>query len=132
MRGGYQELTANGLMTLDELGEKLGQLERDRATAERELEAVKGRQERIEQLRHDKDAFLESYSTMAPEALDGLAPEERHEVYKMLRLKAVIHPGARLEVRGALADLHRVCAHETLSRWRRSRTVRRRPGSGAL
>jgi hypothetical protein len=44
-------------MTLDELGEKLGQLEHDRAAAERELEAVRGRQERIDQLRRDKDAL---------------------------------------------------------------------------
>ncbi len=37
----------------------------------------------------------------------------------MLRMKAVIHPDARLEVRGALGDPpHRVCADETLSRQR--------------
>ena len=75
MRGGYQELAAKGLMTLDELGEKLGQLEHDRTTAERELEAVKGRQERIDQLRREKEALLETHAKMAPEALDGFAPE---------------------------------------------------------
>ena len=32
---------------------------------------------------------MESYASMAPEALDRLLPEERHQVYKMLGLTAM-------------------------------------------
>ena len=80
MRGNYQEMAAKGLITLEELGGKLGQLEETRARAERELAALKGRTERIEKLEQHKDTLLASYAGMAPEALDGLTPEERHRI----------------------------------------------------
>ena len=40
MRGGYQELAAKGLMTLEELGEKLAELEATKRMAERELDTL--------------------------------------------------------------------------------------------
>ena len=47
--------------------------------------------------------MLESYSSMAPEALASLTPEERHRVYGMLRLKVTAHSDGRLEADGMLA-----------------------------
>jgi hypothetical protein len=55
MRGGYQELAAKGLMTFEELGEKLAQLEADKATAERELVGLRNLQKTIEGLEKDRD-----------------------------------------------------------------------------
>lgn len=46
---------------------------------------------------------------MVPEELDRLDAAERHQVYKMLRLKVVIRPDASLEVTGVLRDCF---AHE--------------------
>jgi hypothetical protein len=37
-----------------------------------------------------------------PEALDALTAEERHRIYKMLRLEVLAHPDTSLEVSGAL------------------------------
>ena len=37
-----------------------------------------------------------------PESLDALASEERHQLYKMLRLEVVTHPDKSLEVSGAI------------------------------
>ena len=31
--------------------------------------------------------MLKSFASTTPEALDGLAPEERHRIYKMMNLK---------------------------------------------
>ncbi len=79
-------------------------LDETRKTAERELEALRSHQKRIEELERDKeDALLESYAGLAPEILAGLTPEERHQVYKMLRVRAVVHVDGTLEVSGALA-----------------------------
>ena len=102
MRRGYQDLAAKGLMTYEELGEKLEGLKVIRETAERELEALRDRQERIERLERDKDELLNSYAKMAPRALEGLSPEERHRLYRLLRLKVVVSPDRSLEVSGAL------------------------------
>lgn len=103
-RRGYLRLAAKGHMTDEELGEALAELEDARQTAETELRALRGRQEAIEQLERDKDTLLEFYARMVPEELDRLDAAERHQVYKMLRLKVVIHPDASLEVTGVLRD----------------------------
>jgi hypothetical protein len=102
MRAGYQELVAKGLMTFNELGERLQQLEKARETGRKELEALKNRQERLEALERDRDTLLRTYAGLVPEALDALSPEERHRVYKMLRLKVVTKPDRGLEVTGEL------------------------------
>jgi hypothetical protein len=97
MRAGYQELAAKGLMTLDELGQRLEQLDESRNTAYKELEALKSRRERVEALEQDRDALLRSYAGLVPEKLDAVLPEKRHRIYKRLRLKVVTNPDGGLK-----------------------------------
>jgi hypothetical protein len=47
-----------------------------------------------------RDALLDRYTGLLQEALDDLAPEERHDVYRMLKLKVNMHPDRMLEVSG--------------------------------
>jgi uncharacterized coiled-coil protein SlyX len=91
-------------MTDAELDEALAELEETRATVERELAALQNRQETIARLEQDREALLEHYAAIAPEALDSLAPEERHQLYKMLRLEVVVRLDANLEVKGAFEE----------------------------
>jgi site-specific DNA recombinase len=114
-RSGFQDMAAEGLITLDELRTKLAGLEEARATAERELKALRSRQETLEALEQDKEAVLETYAQMAPEALDSLTPEERHQFYRMLRLRVVVHPGGQTQVSGAFNSHRGVCTLETNS-----------------
>jgi hypothetical protein len=102
-RSAYQDQQAEGLITLDELRTKLDALEETRAVAVSELETLRSRRERIEQLEHDADTLLEHYAGMVPEALDGLTSEERHRVYKMLRLRVVVLAAGPTEVTGVFA-----------------------------
>jgi hypothetical protein len=101
MRRGYQEQAAKGYMTFDELGEALEGLEETYKTAERELRSVRHRLERVEQLEQDKDTLHEDYFGIAPEALDLLTPEERHDLYKLVRLEVYIYPNCDLEINWA-------------------------------
>jgi hypothetical protein len=89
-------------MTLDELAARLKALEDTRKTAEQELANLRDRRESIERLERDKDLLLDHYAGMAPEALDSLTPEERHQVYKMLRLKVIAHLSGDVELAGDL------------------------------
>lgn len=98
MRSGYQEMAAKGLITFEELEEKLQDLEETRNTAERELEMLRSHWER------GKDVIVETYASMAPEALANLTPEERHRVYEILKLRVVAQLDGTLEVNGALAE----------------------------
>jgi site-specific DNA recombinase len=114
-RRGYQRLAANGHMTDEELDEALAELEKTRTTAERELEALAGQRERLEQLEREKDALLENYAALAPEALESLEPEERHRIYKMLRLRVIVRLEGGVEVNGAFGAALSVCELEPSS-----------------
>jgi hypothetical protein len=77
-RARYQEMAAEELITLNELREKLAEMQEIRSTAERALEEVQGRASRISELERDRDALLASYEALALEELDDLTPEEHH------------------------------------------------------
>lgn len=100
MRSGYQDLAAKGLLTYEELGEKLAALEESRATARRELEALADRRGRLEELKRDRDAVLEAYANVTVEALEDLSPEERNKLYKILKLRVVLMDDGTPEVSG--------------------------------
>jgi site-specific DNA recombinase len=114
-RSGFQDMAAAGLITIDELRTKLAGLEGARETAERELRALEGRREKLEALERDKDAVLDDYARMTPEALDALTPEERHRLYKILRLRVMAQPDGTAQVSGAFSDEGGLCTLETTS-----------------
>ncbi len=95
-RSRAQDLAVEGLLNHDELRAKLASLEETRETAECELAALGDHQERLTKLERDKEAVLEYYSDVAPETLDSLAPEERRNLYEMLRMKAVVYPNGEV------------------------------------
>jgi hypothetical protein len=103
-RRGYLKLAVRGSMTDAELDQALAELEETRTTAQRELAALQNRQEAIAKLERDKESLLEYYAAIAPEALDLLASEERHQLYKMLRLNVVIRLDTNLEVSGVFGE----------------------------
>ena len=73
-------------------------------TVEHELATVKRRREVLEQLELDKEALLEHYARIAPEALDSLTLEERHRLYKMLSLEVSVYPESSLAVSGVFGE----------------------------
>src|SRR5215207_11246454 len=86
--------------------------------AERKLEALRGRRERIEEMERDRDALLDNYARMASEALNVLAPEERHQVYRILRLQAAMMIDGTLGISGTFGEGDVLCPTTTPS-WTR-------------
>ena len=109
-RGGFLDLTADGLMDRDELRAKLAGLEERRAAVRREMDALAARKERLEELERNKEELLEYYASMAPKSLEELSGEERHRVYQTLRLCVRAHSDGILEVTGALGK--EICKDE--------------------
>jgi site-specific DNA recombinase len=103
-RSRYQDMAAEGHITFDELGTKLRELEGQRSTAEEELDGLELRRARLEDLERDKETLLEEYAGMVPEELDELTGEDRHQIYRMLRLQVFVFPNGDLEVRGVLRE----------------------------
>jgi hypothetical protein len=114
-RSGFQDMAAEGLITFDELRAKLTQLQESYEVARRELEAIDQRRERIKRLEEDAEDVMRSYAGALPEDLRTLDPEERHEVYRLLRLRVTAYPDGTLLASGALGEDQRVCTHETTS-----------------
>ena len=100
---------------MDELRAKLADLDETRAAARRELEVIERRRKQLESLERNKETLLEDYAALAPEALNSLAPEERHHLYKMLKLRVEINLDGSLKVGGMLVDPLTVCNVEGLS-----------------
>jgi hypothetical protein len=103
-RRGYLRFAAKDHMTDEELDEALAELEETRVMAEKELATIRGRKEIVEELERDRDALLESYAKMTPEALDALTPEERRQVYGMLRLKVEVAADGTMVAQGILSE----------------------------
>jgi hypothetical protein len=91
-------------VTDEELVEALVELAETRATAERELAALQGRRKVVEELERDRDALLEAYAEVVSEQLDRLTPEERHLVYKVLRLRVAAYQDGKLEISGVFGN----------------------------
>jgi hypothetical protein len=103
-RARFQDMAAEGHITFEELGAKLRETDEARGMAERELAEIEGRRGRIEQLERDRDAIMEHYARMVPEALDDLTGEEKHQVYRMIRLRVTIRQDGGLDAEGVLRE----------------------------
>ena len=109
----YQEMAATDLITFDELRASLAELDNTRTIAERELETLRTHRERISGLEADRNALLDSLVGVAPDALESLTPEERHHVYKMLKLRVIAGSDEALEISGAFGDGFAMCHSKT-------------------
>jgi hypothetical protein len=78
-------------------------LDESRELAQAELDALALREQRVEDLEADRDALLRDMAEMVPEALHALSGEERHRVYRMLRIEVTPIPEG-FRVSGALDE----------------------------
>ena len=56
-------------------------------------------------MEYDRDALIEAHAGMVSETLEDLAPEERHRIYKLLRLGVRFRPDWPLEITGVFAEV---------------------------
>jgi site-specific DNA recombinase len=103
LRNAYQDQQAAGLMTLEELDSKLKELDEARELAQAELDALALREQRVEDLESDRDNLVKDMAEMVPEGLDGLSGEERHRIYRLLRIEVTPIPEG-FRVSGALDE----------------------------
>ena len=101
-------MAADGLIDFDELRAKLAAIEETRMTARKELEVLEGRRKELDELEHDCEALLERYAGTVLEDVDRLSSEERHQVYKLLKLRVDLRTDGTLEVSGTWGEIPKV------------------------
>ena len=111
-RARFQDMAADGLIDFEELRAKLAALEETRETARKELEILEGRREELAELEHDCEALMERYTGTVSEDIDLLSSEERHHVYKLLKLRVDLGTDGTLEVSGVWVEVPKVCKTE--------------------
>ena len=84
-------MAAEELSTFEELRERLGELEETRKTAQSELVSISLHQQRLEELERDADDLVRQYAAIVPESLEVIPPEEKHRIYKTLRMKVLVN-----------------------------------------
>jgi DNA invertase Pin-like site-specific DNA recombinase len=87
-RGVYAQLLA------EEFRAKSAVLQEANEKATINLEAVRSRRARVEDFERDKEALLEYHARLIPEDLDGLTPEQRQTLYRIMRLRVLARDGA--------------------------------------
>ena len=110
----YQDMAVEELVGFDELRFRLAELDDIRKTTERELESVRRRRDRIAGLEHD-GTIVEQYAWLIPAELESLAPEERHRVYRLLRLQVVPGQDGNVEMTGVIGPANSICQSQTTS-----------------
>ncbi|MBD0354010.1 MAG: recombinase family protein, partial [Rubrobacteraceae bacterium] len=100
MRRGYQAMAARGLMTHDELRERLEELGAARSSVLAELEAISDHLTAVQSLERERDALLAALAGSRPGFLDASQPEERHQIYLALRLAVVVGQDGTLAASG--------------------------------
>jgi hypothetical protein len=128
----YQEMAADDLTTFDELRVKLAEIDETRSVAERELEALRAYRAHVVELETDRDALLDSLTDIAPGALASLTPDERHHVYKTLKLRVVAYPDDSLELSGMFRESPNLCDIRTLRATLSGRAVSCRGASSGI
>jgi hypothetical protein len=110
------DLYLENKLEVDRYESHAAQIKQWRKTVEDELARIKGRAAHLEQLERDRDALLNHYSSIVPERLDALNPDERNCVYKLLGLKVLARENGDFEVKWALGGAP--CGdNEPLLRW---------------
>jgi hypothetical protein len=104
-RARYREMAAADLINFDELRERLAELNVAREDAQRALAATRYRADQLERLKNNRAALICEYAGAASEALSTLSPQERHSVYKMMRLKMSLAPNGDIETIGYVAPV---------------------------
>ena len=85
-------LHLDGDITAVQFRAKSAELREARVAAEGQLEVTRARLARLEDLKRSKDELVSHYASLVPSQLQGLTPENRRQVYKMLSLRVSAHP----------------------------------------
>jgi hypothetical protein len=100
-RGAFQDMAAEGLITIDELRGKLKSLDEIREGAEREVEKLHGIREHLEFMERERDFILGKLVEVGPQARAAMTPD-RAEQYRGMNLRVMVDEEGHFEIVGGV------------------------------
>lgn len=104
-RAKYQEMAAEELITFEELRERLEGLEEAKKTAHGELESISLHRQRLDELERSAEDLVRQYAAIVPESLDAISPEEKHQIYKTLKMRVLVNIEGTVKVETVLGEV---------------------------
>src|SRR5918997_4979666 len=101
-------MAAEGPISFGELRSRFAELDYVRKTTQQELESSRRRRDRTAELERD-GTIMEQYVGLIPAILEPLVPEERHRVYRLLRLQAASGQDGNVEMSGVIGAINSIC-----------------------
>ena len=98
------DLRLEGDITTERFRARSATLQEAKQASATNLTAVRSRRSRREDFERDKEALLEYYARLVPEDLDGLTPEQRRALYRMMHLKVLACDGVLTTVEWGCND----------------------------
>ncbi len=80
------DLHLDGDISTEQFRAKSAELEAARSAAVGQLEDARSRLARLKDIEQSKAALISHYASLVPQGLTGLSPEEKNQIYKMMRL----------------------------------------------
>lgn len=96
----YRRQAAEELMTFEDLGIALSELEQERVNLNVRLEEIRDREEHLEELEREKSTLMKIVADRISAGLEGLTPKQRQDIYRRLGLTVSVKPGGEVELDG--------------------------------
>ena len=114
-RSRYQDQEAEGLMTREELGTKLAELDEAIGMAEGEIEKLRSHEERIRTMEEAGEELIERYAKLIPEELQNLSPAEKRRIYQTLQISISVPQDGEIKIKLPFPDEEDFCREKTVS-----------------
>ena len=114
-RSRYQDQEAEGLMTREELGTKLAELDEAIGMAEGEIEKLRSHEERIRTMEEAGEELIERYAKLIPEELQNLSPAEKRRIYQTLQISISVPQDGEIKIKPPFPDEEDFCREKTVS-----------------
>jgi hypothetical protein len=93
------------LITFEELKERLEGLEEAKKTVQGKLESISLHRQRLDELECSAEDLVRQYAAIVPESLDVISPEERHQLYKTLKMRVLVNAEGTVTVETVLSEV---------------------------
>lgn len=98
-RTAVEDAYLEGIISGERTKARLARIDEDISTVEEKMRSIRERAKRVDALEAQGESLLDVYKRATPERLAALSPEQRHDIYTIIRLKVDVPMDAVMSAR---------------------------------